>query len=257
MPKSVERIRVFILSALVCVLCVACVSSPSNPDGSKPERSPADPWEPLNRSIHAINGGLDKVTLKPLAKGYQIVVPRIMRLGVTNFSKNLRSPLHIINHFLQGKIGSGFKQTGRFVINTTFGIGGLIDVATDAGIDVEIEDFGQTLAVWGVPSGPFVIVPFLGSSTLRDATMLPLDFLADPLLHYNNSSVRDKVYLVRAIDLRARLLSAEELLMKGAYDPYIRIREAYLQRRKYLIADGEMPEDEDPYGDLPEPDEEY
>ncbi len=140
-------------------------------------------------------------------------------------------------------------------MNTTFGIGGLLDVATDAGIDVEIEDFGQTLAVWGVPDGPFVVVPFLGPSTLRDATMIPLNVLADPLYHYEDSSVRDKVYLVRAIDLRARLLRAEELLLKDAYDPYIRIRDAYLQHRKYLIEDGESPEDEDPYGDLPDPDE--
>ncbi len=250
MPKSVDNLPVFVLAAIVCLQCSACATQPTAADGSKPERSPADPWEPLNRSIRMFNGGLDAVTLKPLAKGYQIVVPSVIRSGITNFSRNLRSPLHIINHFLQGKIGSGFKQTGRFVMNSTIGIGGLIDVATDAGIDVEIEDFGQTLAVWGVPSGPFVIVPFLGSSTLRDATMLPLDFLADPLLHYNNSSVRDKVYLVRAIDLRARLLSVEELLLKDAYDPYITLREAYLQRRKYLIFDGDPP---DIYDEFPDP----
>ena len=250
MPKSIANLPVFVLAAIVCLQCSACATQPTAADGSKPERSPADPWEPLNRSIRMFNGGLDAVTLKPLAKGYQIVVPSVIRSGITNFSRNLRSPLHIINHFLQGKIGSGFKQTGRFVMNSTIGIGGLIDVATDAGIDVEIEDFGQTLAVWGVPSGPFVIVPFLGSSTLRDATMLPLDFLADPLLHYNNSSVRDKVYLVRAIDLRARLLSVEELLLKDAYDPYITLREAYLQRRKYLIFDGDPP---DIYDEFPDP----
>ncbi len=250
MPKSVDNLPVFVLAAIVCLQCSACATQPTAADGSKPERSPADPWEPLNRSIRMFNGGLDAVTLKPLAKGYQIVVPSVIRSGIKNFSRNLRSPLHIINHFLQGKIGSGFKQTGRFVMNSTIGIGGLIDVATDAGIDVEIEDFGQTLAVWGVPSGPFVIVPFLGSSTLRDATMLPLDFLADPLLHYNNSSVRDKVYLVRAIDLRARLLSVEELLLKDAYDPYITLREAYLQRRKYLIFDGDPP---DIYDEFPDP----
>ncbi len=256
MLESLDRLPVLLLAVLACLQCSACATQPTAADGSRLERSPADPWEPLNRSIHSFNGGLDRVTLKPLAKGYQIVVPRIMRLGVSNFSKNLRSPLHIINHFLQGKIGSGFKQTGRFLMNTTFGIGGLMDVATDAGIDVEIEDFGQTLAVWGVPDGPFVVIPFLGPRTLRDATMIPLNFLADPLYHYEDSSIRDKVYLVRAIDVRQRLLSAEELLLKDAYDPYIRIREAYLQRRKYLIEDGDPPEDEDPYENLPDPDEE-
>ncbi|MCH9004755.1 MAG: VacJ family lipoprotein [Proteobacteria bacterium] len=250
MPKPVKGIRVFILSALVCVFCVACVSSPTNPDGSKPERSPADPWEPLNRSIHMFNRGLDKVTLKPVAKVYKFVIPSFMRRGVTNFSQNLRSPLNIINHFLQGKPGDGFGQTGRFLLNSTVGLGGLIDVAATAGLEQKNEDFGETLAVWGVPDGPYVIVPFLGPRTLRDAVMLPLNILADPLFHYEDSSVRDKVYLVRLVDIRARLLSAEELLLKDAYDPYIRIREAYLQHRRYVIYDGDPPEDDDFYDEL-------
>jgi len=249
MPESVKRFRVLVLSALACVLFGGCTSIPSNPDGSERERSPADPWEPLNRSIFVFNGAFDMVTLKPLAKGYEIVVPSVIRLGINNFSRNLRSPLHIINNFLQGKIGSGFRQTGRFVMNTTFGIGGFMDVATDAGIDVEVEDFGQTLAVWGVPDGPFVVIPFLGPRTFRDATMIPLNFLADPLLHYDNSSVRDKIYLIRTIDFRAQLLRAEELL-EGAYDPYVRMREAFLQHRRYLIYDGDPPEDDDLYEDF-------
>lgn len=257
MPKSANRLPVFVLMAVICLQFCACATSGTATDNSQPERSPADPWEPLNRPIYSFNSALDKVTLKPLAKGYKFVIPSFMRRGVTNFSQNLRSPLNIINHFLQGKPGDGFGQTGRFLLNSTIGIGGLIDVAAAAGLEQKNEDFGETLAVWGVPNGPYVVVPFLGPRTLRDATMIPLNILADPLFHYKDSSVRDKVYLLRLIDLRARLLSAEELLMKDAYDPYIRIREAYLQRRKYLIADGELPEDEDPYGDLPEPDEEY
>ncbi len=257
MTRSVIRNPILVLSALACLICVACASSPTNPDGSEPERSPADPWEPLNRSIHMFNGGLDMVTLKPIAKGYEFVIPRFIRLGVSNFSRNLRSPLNIINHFLQGKPGDGFRQTGRFVMNSTLGIGGLLDVAKDHGLDVKNEDFGQTLAVWGVPDGPFVVIPFLGPRTLRDATMIPLNILADPLYHYKDSSVRDKVYLVRLIDVRQRLLRAEELLLKDVYDPYVTIREAYLQRRKYLIDDGDPPDDEDPYDDLPDPDEEY
>lgn len=249
MPESVKHFRVLVLSALVCVLCAACTTIPPNADGSQPERSPTDPWEPLNRTFFNANQGVDRFTLRPLAKGYEIVVPRVMRLGVNNFSRNLRSPLHIINHFLQGKFVSGFRQTGRFLMNTTFGIGGLMDVATDAGIDVEVEDFGQTLAVWGVPDGPFVVIPLLGPRTFRDATMIPLNFLADPLLHYNNSSVRDKLYLLRAIDFRQQLFAAEELL-EGAYDPYIRMREAFLQHRRFLIFDGDPPEDDDLYEDF-------
>ena len=249
MPDYVNRFRVFVLSALVYVLCSACTTIPPNADGSQPERSPADPWEPLNRTIFSGNQGLDRFTLRPLALGYEMVVPGVMRLGINNFSRNLRSPLHIINNFLQGKFVSGFRQTGRFLMNTTFGIAGFMDVATDAGIDVEVEDFGQTLAVWGVPDGPFVVIPFLGPRLFRDATMIPLNFLADPLLHYDNSSVRDKIYLIRAIDFRAQLLRTEELL-EGAYDPYIRMREAFLQHRRYLIYDGDPPEDDDLYEDF-------
>ena len=261
MGYSVDRLGGFVLAALVCLQLGACATQPAAADGSaangsKPARSPADPWEPLNRPIHIFNAAVDGVSLRLLAKGYQKVVPAFMRRGVGNFSQNLRSPLHIINNFLQGKIRSGFRQTGRFVMNTTFGIGGLMDVATDAGIEVEIEDFGQTLAVWGVPDGPFVIIPFLGPSTLRDATMIPLNFLADPLLHYDNASVRDKIYLVRFIDVRARLLPASALI-RAAYDPYIALREATLQRRRYLIYDGNPPEDDDFYDEFLDEEDEF
>ncbi len=249
MPNSADRLPVFVLAALVCLQFGACATSGTATDDSKPERSPADPWEPLNRSIHGFNTSVDRVSLRLLAKGYQKVVPSFMRRGVTNFSQNLRSPLNIINHVLQGKIGDGFGQTGRFLLNSTVGLGGLIDVAAAAGHEQRNEDFGQTLAVWGMPDGAYVIIPFLGPRTLRDATMIPLNFLADPLYHYKDSSVRDKVYLLRLIDIRARLLSAEALT-KGAYDPYIRIREAYLQRRKYLIYDGDPPQDDDFYDEF-------
>ena len=257
MPTFVKCSRVFVVASFIWALCLACASSPNNPDGTKPVRSPADPWEPLNRSFYKTTRAFDAVTLKPIAKGYEKITPKFIRLGITNFSQNLRSPLNIVNHFLQGKLGDGFKQSGRLVMNTTLGLGGLLDVATDAGIEVKNEDFGQTLAVWGVTDGPYLFVPLLGPRTVRDATMIPLNLLADPLYHYEDSSVRDKAYLLRAINARQRLLSAEELLLEDAYDPYIRTREAYLQRRKYLIEDGEPPADEDSYDDLPDPDEEY
>ena len=256
MPDSVDRLTGLVLAALVCLQLGACATQPTAADGSKPARSPADPWEPLNRPIHTFNAAVDGVSLRLLAKGYQKVVPAFMRRGVGNFSRNLRAPLHIVNNFLQGKIGSGFRQTGRFVMNTTFGIGGLMDVAADAGIDVEIEDFGQTLAVWGVPDGPFVIFPLLGPRTLRDATMIPLNFLADPLLYYDNASVRDKIYLVRLIDVRARLLPAGAQI-RAAYDPYLALREAYLQHRRYVIYDGDPPEDDDFYEEFLDEEEEF
>ena len=256
MPDSVDRLAGLVLAALVCLQLGACATQPTAADGSKPARSPADPWEPLNRPIHTFNAAVDGVSLRLLAKGYQKVVPAFMRRGVGNFSRNLRSPLNIINHFLQGKIGDGFKQTGRFVMNTTIGIGGLMDVAADSGLEQKNEDFGQTLAVWGVPDGPFVSIPFFGPRTLRDATMIPLNFLADPLLYYDNASVRDKVYLVRLIDVRARLLPAGAQI-RAAYDPYLALREAYLQHRRYVIYDGDPPEDDDFYEEFLDEEEEF
>ncbi len=259
MPDYRTRLSAFVLAAVICLQIGACGTMPRAADGSKLAPTPHDPWEPLNRPIFLFNGGLDRVTLKPLAKVYQIIVPKILRIGVTNFSKNLRAPLNIINHFLQGKPREGFRQTGRFVMNTTFGIGGLMDVATDAGLELRNEDFGQTLAVWGVPNGPYVVVPFIGPRTLRDAMMIPLNILADPLLHYDDSSVRDKVYLIRAIDLRARLF-ASETLVEDAYDPYVRIREGYLQNRQGKIDDvdnADQPADDDDYDDWEDPDEEF
>ncbi|MFQ5549421.1 MAG: VacJ family lipoprotein, partial [Woeseia sp.] len=248
MPRPVFRLSACVLSAILSLQLGACATSGNATDSSQPARSPADPWEPLNRVSYDTTVAIDRVTLKPLAKGYQTIIPGFMRRGIGNFSQNLRAPLNIINHFLQGKPGDGFGQTGRLLINSTIGLGGLIDVAAMEGLEQKNEDFGQTLAVWGVPDGPYVVIPFLGPRTLRDATMTPLNFLADPLLHYEDSSVRDKVYGVRLIDARARLLSAESLT-EGAYDPYIRLREAYLQRRRYEIHDGDPPE-EDLYEDF-------
>ncbi len=256
MPNSVDRLPVFVLAALVCLQLGACATSGTATDKSQPERSPADPWEPLNRSIDNFNGAIDRVSLRLLAKGYQKVVPSFMRRGVTNFSRNLRSPLNIINHFLQGKPGDGFGQTGRFLFNSTIGIGGLIDVAAAAGLEQKNEDFGQTLAVWGVPDGPYFIVPFWGPRTLRDATMIPLNFLGDALIYYENTSVRDKIYLVRFIDTRARLLPASAQI-RAAYDPYIALREAYLQHRRYVIYDGDPPEDDDFYDEFLDDEDEF
>jgi len=236
---------------LATLLFSGCATKPAAP---KEERSPADPWEPLNRQIQGFNSGLDKFTLKPVARGYHLVIPQVMRTGVGNFSSNLRTPLHAINSFLQGKVKTGFSETGRFLANSTFGILGLFDVATDMGLEKHREDFGQTFATWGIPDGPFVVIPILGPFTLRDAIALPLDFLVDPLLYYDNASVRDKLYILRLIDVRTRLFAAESLL-KGSQDRYLAVREAYLQHRHYLIHDGDPPLDDDLFDDLLENEE--
>lgn len=214
------------------------------------QRVDYDPWEGLNRGTHAVNDTVDRATLKPLAKGYRKIVPEPVRNGVTNFSRNLFTPRSAINNFLQGKPKDGFSELARFVVNTTVGVGGIFDIATESGVEPKTEDFGQTAAVWGVPQGPYVVIPFLGPSTLRDAALIPLDVTADPLYHYDGKqSVRNSLYAIRLVNLRSRVLSIEELLQDSA-DPYVTIRESYLQNREFQIYDGDPPlEDDDEFYD--------
>lgn len=227
---------------LVVALLGACASIPEE------QRTESDPWEAFNRPMFSVNRGFDKVTLKPLAKGYEKIIPSPARRGISNFFRNLRTPGSAVNNFLQGKPARGFSELGRFVFNSTLGIGGIFDVATAGGLEAHFEDVGQTAAVWGAPDGPYVMIPFLGPSTLRDALLYPLFIVSNPLYHYNNTSVRDKLYILRAIELRARLLPAEKMLEESK-DPYITLRESYLQNREFEIYDGEPPEDEDEFYD--------
>ena len=242
-----QRILAILLGTTVLTLLAACAGS--IPAAPKEDRSPADPWEPLNRRISNFNEAVDKVSFKPLAKGYQAILPEPMQRGIANFSENLLGPLFIVNNLLQGKFKRSLSETGRFLANSTWGILGLVDVGADMGLETYREDFGETLATWGVPDGPFVVVPILGPRTLRDATMIPLNFLADPLFHYDNDSARRAIYLVRAIDVRARFFSVEALI-EDSFDRYLTIRESYLQNRRFLIHDGNPPEDDDLYDDL-------
>jgi phospholipid-binding lipoprotein MlaA len=228
---------------LLVALLGACASSVP-----EDQRSESDPWETLNRSIYSFNTNVDKATLKPLAKGYEKVIPKPVRRGISNFFRNLGTPASSVNNFLQGKPSRGFSELGRFVFNSTLGVGGIFDVATAGGLEAQFEDFGQTAAVWGVPDGPYVMIPFMAPSTLRDTLLFPLFIVSSPLYHYDNTSVRDKLYVLRAIDVRARLLPAEKILEESK-DPYITLRESYLQNREYEIYDGEPPEQEDEFYD--------
>jgi phospholipid-binding lipoprotein MlaA len=198
----------------------------------------------MNRSLFSVNTTIDKVSTKPLAKGYRAIIPGPVRKGISNFFRNLVAPSSAINNFLQGKPGRGVSEIGRFVINSTIGVGGLIDIATPSGLEEFREDFGQTAAVWGVPDGPYVMLPFLGPKTLRDAVFLPVDIVVDPLYHYDNTSVRDKVYVLRLINLRYQLLAADKFL-EDSKDKYVTTRESYLQNREYEVYDGDPPEDDD------------
>ena len=230
---------------LAALLVSACAS---NPDFT-PTSPEADPWEQLNRNIYQFNVTVDRYSLKPIAKGYKAVLPQFMRTGVSNLSNNLGQPQSALNNLLQGKPGRSISDLSRFLINSTVGIVGLIDWATMAGLERYDEDFGQTLAVWGVPDGPFVVIPILGPSTLRGAVALPVDIVTDAGYWIDSSSIRDKLYILRTIDLRHRLLTAERFL-EDAKDPYLTLRESFLQNRQFEIHDGNPPEDDDFYEDF-------
>jgi phospholipid-binding lipoprotein MlaA len=243
--------RFSLIRCVVVALAIGAVSgcATSIPAAPKDQRAASDPWEPMNRRLNALNDNIDKVTFKPLAKVYEAVFPQIMRRGINNFSKNLLIPLSVVNNLLQGKLKNGLSETGSFLANSTVGIGGLIDVGSDMGLERHREDFGQTLAVWGVPDGPYVFIPLLGPRTLRDATMIPLNFAADPLFHLEHDRTRQTIYFIRAVDVRAQLFTAEAVI-EDSCDRDLSIRESYLQNRQFLIYDGDPPEDEDFYDDF-------
>lgn len=228
---------------LLLLLMSACATTrpPADTDNARrePEQSSNDPFEPFNRAMYVFNDKFDRYLLKPAAKGYRAVVPRPARRGVSNFFSNLREPAVLLNNALQGKFGNAAVSLGRFLTNTTVGLFGLFDVATHFGLERHDEDFGQTLAVWGFGDGPFLVLPFFGPSNLRDGVGLYADLEAYPPTHASDESTRWTLYAVDAVDTRARLLEAGDILEQAAgRDPYVFVREAYRQRRRSLINDG-------------------
>lgn len=237
--------------ARLCQLIIAALLLTGCASSEQLSGAEYDPLESLNRGIYVGNDIFDRALLKPVAKGYGKVVPGFMRRGVTNFSANLRTPRSAINNFLQGKPKRGLSDITRFLFNSTIGVAGLFDVASAGGLEIYDEDFGQTFAVWGVPDGPYVYLPLLGPFNLRDAVALPLDIYSDPLIHYDNAPVRDKLYVLRGIDLRQRLLLAETFI-EDSKDKYLTVRESYRQSREYKIYDGDPPIDDDFYDEFDE-----
>jgi phospholipid-binding lipoprotein MlaA len=206
-----------------------------------------DPLEGYNRAMFGINDALDKVIIKPVASGYRAVMPDFARTGVTNFFANLGDIWIGINNVLQGKVGAGVSDLGRFAINSTIGIVGLIDVASKAGLEKHNEDFGQTLGRWGVGSGAYVVLPFFGPSNVRDGfSRLAIDWHGDPLWYVGNVPTRNELIGVRVIDDRANLLDLSRLAEEAALDHYAYVRDAYLQRRRNLIYDGNPPPELNP-----------
>jgi len=204
---------------------------------------PRDPLEPLNRAVYQFNDGVDRAVLKPVAQAYQAVIPQFIRSSVSNFFSNINDVIVGLNNLLQGKFTAAYADLGRVAINTTLGLGGLFDVASEAGIERHNEDFGQTLGYWGVGDGPFVMLPLLGPSTGRDAIGTFVDHKADVVTYVSPSHNRNQLWGTRIVNRRAELLDASTVLQTAALDPYEFLRDAYLQRRRSLIYDGSPPAD--------------
>jgi phospholipid-binding lipoprotein MlaA len=224
-----------------------------------PNANPRDPFEPLNRGTSQFNEGLDAMVLRPVATGYRAVVPPLVRTGVSNFFGNLSDVWSFVNSALQFKLQNAAENFMRVNINTFFGLGGILDIASEFNIERHKEDFGQTLGRWGMPPGPYLVLPFFGPSTLRDTLALPIDWRGDPLLYLKPYEHRNFLYLVRAIDARSNLLRIGGVIDQAALDKYSFTRDAYLQKRqadilqdldkndKFRNKDGPQPDD----GQLP------
>jgi phospholipid-binding lipoprotein MlaA len=205
-------------------------------------RDPADPLQPMNRGVYRFNDSLDRAALRPVAVAYHEHTPSWFQTGVGNFFTNLSYPGTAVNDLLQGKLLAAGQDTLRFVINTTLGWGGVLDVASGAGLPQHDEDLGQTLGKWGVPAGPYLMVPLLGPSTLRDLPSKVADTLLEPLFWFDPGNARWVSLGLSAVDTRARLLPVDATL-DGVYDKYGFIRGAYLQRRQFQVYDGNPPEE--------------
>jgi phospholipid-binding lipoprotein MlaA len=225
----------------LCVLLLAgtlwgCATSGGNP---------SDPLEPFNRAMFGFNDTLDDAVLKPVAKAYRAVLPGLVRTGISNFFSNLEDVWISVNDVLQGKFQQGVEDFGRFLLNSTFGIGGVFDLASEAGLKKNNEDFGQTLGSWGVGPGAYLVLPILGPSTVRDGFGLLFDTSVDIVPRIDEVRVRNSLYLTRAINTRANLLDASSVMDTAALDRYAFLRGAWLQRRRNLVYDGDPPREKE------------
>lgn len=200
-----------------------------------------DPWERYNRGMYNFNDKVDRAIFKPVAKGYRAITPAPVEKGVSNFFFNIREIRVIVNDILQFKLLQALSDTGRFVTNSTIGIGGLFDVAKHMGMDRHDEDFGQTFGLWGINNGPYLILPFFGPSSVRDGIGLVADYQINPIDEIDDRDTRTALYTIGIISTRADLLEAGEILDEVAFDPYIFLREAYFQRRRNQVYDGAPP----------------
>ncbi|MCS0591179.1 VacJ family lipoprotein [Massilia norwichensis] len=217
-----------VLAAGAAVLLSGCASTVTNP---------RDPFEKFNRAVFSFNDAVDRTALKPAATAYKNVTPDFVQTGVNNFFGNLSDLWSSVNNFAQLKGQDGLNDFTRFAVNSTLGLAGVLDIATPAGLRKHNEDLGQTLGYWGVPSGPYLMLPLLGPSTVRDTAALPGDFWGDPWDHVNDIPWRNSGIALRAVDQRASVLDASNLLEDAALDRYEFIRDGYLQRRSSKVLD--------------------
>lgn len=207
---------------------------------------PRDPLEPMNRAIHNFNEGFDRVLLKPVAQGYDAVMPDVAQTGVRNFFSNLGDVTVLANDILQFKLEQGTRDFMRIAFNSTFGLFGLLDVASEMGLQKHDEDFGQSLGRWGVGTGPYLVLPFLGTSDFRDTAGFVVDSrYTDVVRGYDDVSTRNPVLVLRVVSRRADLLDAKRAVDAAALDGYEFSRDLYLERRKSLVHDGKPPRDEE------------
>ncbi len=205
----------------------------------------SDPLEGYNRAMYKFNDAVDTAVLKPVAKGYDAVMPDPISQGISNFFSNLNDITVIINDLFQGKFYQAYRDTHRFVLNTTVGVAGIFDVASLSGFTKNNEDFGQTLGVWGAEPGAYVVLPFFGPRNVRDSFGLVGDMFTDPVMYVEGDDARLALAGTRVVDTRANLLKAEKVLDQAATDEYSYVRDAYMSRRQYLVFDGNPPMNDD------------
>ncbi|WP_240538384.1 VacJ family lipoprotein [Rhodoferax sp. PAMC 29310] len=237
-PMPLVRSNTIVAATLIGVALLAgCASGPN--------ANPKDPIEPFNRGVYQFNDAVDTAVLKPVATAYRDVTPRLIRQGIGNFFGNLQDAWSAVNSALQLNGPATSDNVGRVMINTVIGVGGLFDVASDLGIQRNTKDFGLTLGHWGVAPGPYLVLPLLGPSTLRDTAALPVDSQGDAVSNLSHVPTRNTTMAVRIVDQREGLLKATEMLDKIALDKYSFVRDAHLQRRRSAVYDGNPPEEDD------------
>ena len=241
MGMAFQRTGLTAFVLAVAVLSTGCATGPN--------ANPKDPLEPMNRSISRFNDSLDENVLKPVATGYKDVTPELVQKGVRNVFNNLSDIWSTVNNGLQLKGRDTAESLMRSVVNTVFGIYGIFDVATPIGLERHPEDFGQTLGAWGVPDGPYVVLPLFGPSTLRDTAGMPVDTSVDYVRNLDHIPTRNSAMALRVVDKRTSLLGTSNLLTEAAIDKYSFTRDAYLQYRRNQVFDGNPPDEED----LPDP----